>query len=130
MKERILCVDDESVVLTVLKYQLGDEFDVTVAASSEQGLAAVENNGPFAVVIADHGMPGMNGEQFLSRVRETTPNTVRILLTGEGSLPSITNAVNDGTLFRFLTKPCPSATFRQVVREAVEKYRQTEADGG
>lgn len=124
MKDRVLCVDDEPVVLAVLKHQLAGEFEVTAAEGGESGLAAIEQQGPFAVVIADYGMPGMNGEVFLSYVRQTSPDTLLILLTGDGSLPSATNAVEDGTLFRFLTKPCPIAAFRDAVRSAAAEYRR------
>ena len=82
MADKILFVDDEPPVLDGYKRMLHREFAVDTAVGGEQGLAAIHARGPYSVVISDMRMPGMNGAQFLARLRQTAPDTVRILLTG------------------------------------------------
>src|SRR5882672_4792554 len=106
MNTKILCVDDEPNVLEAFSRSLRKDFQVFVAQSGEQGIAMIENEGPFAVVVSDMRMPEMDGIQFLSRVRETIPETVRVMLTGNADQQTAMNAVNEGNIFRFLTKPC------------------------
>src|SRR5690349_20120797 len=106
-KPALLCVDDEPLVLEGLTLHLRRAFTVTTATSGAAGLEILKDKGPFAVVMSDMRMPGMNGAEFLSKVREQWPDTVRVLLTGQSDLQSAVAAVNDGQIFRFLTKPCP-----------------------
>jgi DNA-binding NtrC family response regulator len=74
---------------------------LTTATSGAAGLEVIKSKGPFAIVMSDMRMPGMSGAEFLSKVREGWPNTVRVLLTGQSDLPSAIAAVNDGQIFRF-----------------------------
>jgi DNA-binding NtrC family response regulator len=82
MMERMLLVDDEPTVLSGLERTLHNEFEVTTAPNGEAGLAAMHEQAPFAVVISDMRMPGMNGAQFLTKMKALAPDTVRMLLTG------------------------------------------------
>lgn len=127
MSERILFVDDEPNVLAGYQRQLRKQFELDVATSGEQGLAAVRA-GSFAVIVSDMRMPGMNGAQFLARVRETAPDSVRMLLTGYADVPTALRAVNEGHIFRFLTKPCPSDTLSQALRAGLEQHRLLQAE--
>jgi len=122
-KPRILCVDDEPKVLEGLALHLGRRFDVVSAGGGAQALEAVQAEGTFAVVISDMRMPGMNGAQVLAKIRELRPDSVRMLLTGQADLESAILAVNDGQLFRFLTKPCPPPLLLAAVEAAVEQHR-------
>jgi response regulator RpfG family c-di-GMP phosphodiesterase len=106
-KPALLCVDDEPLVLEGLALHLRRSFALTTATSGAAGLEILKEKGPFAVVMSDMRMPGMSGAEFLSKVREQWPNTVRVLLTGQSDLQSTVAAVNEGQIFRFLTKPCP-----------------------
>jgi FixJ family two-component response regulator len=106
LADRILFVDDEQGVLDGYERLLRKEFFVTVARGGVEGLAAIEDHGPFAVVISDMRMPGMSGAEFLAQVRHSVPTTVRMLLTGFTDLSAAIDAVNEGNIFRFLTKPC------------------------
>ncbi len=124
----VLCVDDEPEVLEGLKLQLRRGFTVETATGGEAALRKIEEHGSFAVVISDMRMPGMDGASFLARVRERTPDSVRILLTGHSDLTAAIAAVNEGQIFRFLTKPCPPASFLRVVIEAAELYRLREME--
>ena len=110
MKARILLVDDEPSVLAGYERTLRTDFDVQTAVSGELGLEALRNDGPYAVVVSDMRMPVMNGSQFLSKAKELAPDTVRMLLTGYTDLEAAMSAVNDGNIFRFLTKPCSKET--------------------
>jgi response regulator RpfG family c-di-GMP phosphodiesterase len=123
IKPRVLCVDDEISILALLQAQLAANFEVVPAPSGEQGLAAIEQRGPFAVIIADMHMPGMSGAEFLARTRVVTPDSVRVLLTGNADIESAIAAVNEGDIFRFLTKPCPLDILLQALQAASEQHR-------
>lgn len=120
----ILCVDDEPRVLEGLKLHLRRHYLVQTATSGAEGLKIIESSAePFAVALSDMRMPEMNGAVFLSQVRQQVPDTVRMLLTGQADLDSAIAAVNEGQLFRFLTKPCPPTTLLAAFAAAVEQYR-------
>ena len=106
MADTILCVDDDPNILEAYRRQLRKEFRVETAIGPEEGCRKIESSGPYAVVVSDLQMPNMNGIQFLTKVREQSPDTVRMLLTGNADLNAAVEAVNQGQIFRFLTKPC------------------------
>ena len=119
----VLCVDDEPRVLGGLALQLRRRYDVTVAHTGSEGLDLLHRKGPFVIVMSDMRMPGMDGATFLTHVRQQAPDTMRIVLTGQADLPSAIAAVNDGQVFRFLTKPCPPDALRQAFDAAAEQHR-------
>ena len=104
-KPPILCVDDEPAVLEGMRDNLRRTFRVTTAGSGAEGLELLTEQ-QFAVVLSDMRMPEMDGAQFLTRARQIAPDTTRMLLTGYADIESAISAVNDGQVFRFLTKPC------------------------
>jgi response regulator RpfG family c-di-GMP phosphodiesterase len=126
--DKILFVDDEPAVLNGYQRLLHREFDVSIASGGEQGLASIRTNGPYAVVISDMQMPGMNGAQFLSQVRVNAPDTVRILLTGHTDLNAAIEAVNQGNIFRFLTKPCEKEQLVKALATGVHQYKLITAE--
>ncbi|HMI83393.1 MAG TPA: HD domain-containing phosphohydrolase [Polyangiaceae bacterium] len=121
-KPALLCVDDEPLVLEGLTLHLRRGFTVTTATSGAAGLEILKGKGPFAIVMSDMRMPGMSGAEFLSKVREGWSDTVRILLTGQSDLPSAIAAVNDGQVFRFLTKPCPPEILLGALSAAAKQH--------
>lgn len=125
---RVLCVDDEPNVLAGLERTLFDHFGVVTATGGAAALDLIASEGPFAIVVSDMRMPEMDGAAFLSRVRETSPDTVRILLTGQAEINSAIAAVNEGNIFRFLCKPCPQDTLLQSLEAAAEQYRLVTAE--
>ncbi|MCG8555524.1 MAG: response regulator [Proteobacteria bacterium] len=127
-KPRVLCVDDEPNVLDGLRRQLRRGFALTTAIGAPEGLAIMEREQPFSVVVSDLRMPRMDGIEFLRRVRTLQPDTVRILLTGNADLKAAIGAVNQGAIFRFLSKPCPSDLLTQAVKAACEQYRLVTAE--
>lgn len=124
----VLCVDDEPKVLEGLALNLRRHYRVSTAGSGPEGLAIVNSSGPPAVVVSDMRMPGMDGATFLSQVREHAPDIVRLLLTGQADLDSAIAAVNQGQVFRFLTKPCSPQSFLAAIAAAAEQYRLVTAE--
>jgi CheY-like chemotaxis protein len=127
-KTKVLCVDDEPQVLQGLALHLDQKFEVVSATSGVQGLELVASAGPFAVVLSDMRMPGMDGASFLGKVREAAPDTVRMLLTGHADMNAAIAAVNHGQIFRFLIKPCPPDQLRMAFDAAEEQYRLITAE--
>ncbi|MGC9943518.1 MAG: HD domain-containing phosphohydrolase [Verrucomicrobiota bacterium] len=126
MNDRILFVDDDPNLLASLERNLRNKFKLETATSGEAGLAkltATNGAGPFAAVFSDRQMPNMDGIQFLSKVREQAPDTVRVMLTGNVDLEQAIRAVNEGNIFRFLIKPCPLDDLTKTVESALTQYR-------
>lgn len=126
--ETILCVDDEQNVLEAFQRQLHKQYSLKLAASGEEALERLRTEGPFAVIVADMNMPGMNGVQLLAKVREASPDTVRIMLTGAGDFQTAITAVNEGNIFRFLAKPCPAETLALALEAGLAQYRLVTAE--
>jgi serine phosphatase RsbU (regulator of sigma subunit) len=124
MKDKVLLVDDDDMVLAGLKRQLRNKFSIDTALSGEDALKQVRENGPYAVIVSDFMMPGMNGIEFLSRVKKTNPDTVRMMLTGTADMPTAIRAVNEGSIFQFHPKPCPADTLCQAIQSAIGEYRK------
>lgn len=121
MKPRVLLVDDEPSVLSGYERTLRHDFEVETAVSGELGLAAMRERDPYEVVISDMRMPRMSGAQFLAKAKALAPDTVRILLTGYTDLDAAISAINDGRIFRFLTKPCSKETLTAALKAGVEQ---------
>lgn len=128
MIDKILFVDDESSVLEGYKRLLGRDFPADTALGGELGLAAIAETGPYAVVISDMRMPQMDGAQFLAKVRDLSPTTVRLALTGYVDIDTAMAAVNEGNIFRFLTKPCSKENLLKAIDAALAQYRLINAE--
>ena len=128
MANKILFVDDEPAVLDGYKRMLHREFAVDTATGGEQGLDTIREQGPYSVVISDMRMPGMNGAQFLAQVRQTAPDTIRMLLTGYTDWNAAMDAVNEGNIFRFLTKPCEKEVLGKALTTGLLQYRLVTAE--
>jgi CheY-like chemotaxis protein len=125
---RILCVDDEPRVLEGIQRTLGLDFDVVTATGGAEALELMKSSGPFAVTVSDMRMPGMDGAAYLKQAAELSPNCVRMLLTGHADMEAAIKAVNEGRLFRFLTKPCAPEALKQSVDDAVAQHRLIQAE--
>lgn len=128
MTERILCVDDDPNILEAYKRALRKRFQIDTALCGQEGLRAVSSQGPYAVVIADMQMPQMNGVQFLAQVRELAPQSVRMMLTGNADQQTALDAVNEGQIFRFMTKPCSPEVLGKVLEAGLAQYRLVMAE--
>jgi response regulator RpfG family c-di-GMP phosphodiesterase len=122
VSEKILCVDDDQNVLMAFRRYLRKLFQIDTASDGAGALRAIAEKGPYAVVVSDLRMPGMDGIEFLSRVREVSPLTVRIMLTGNADITAAIGAVNEGNIFRFLTKPAQPSVLVQALSDALTQY--------
>lgn len=122
VNKTVLVVEDDTAVLEVLRRQLASEFDVVTASGGEAGLELVENGGPFAVVLSDMRMPRMDGTLFLKKVHDVSPDSVRMILSGQTDLDAAIAAVNYAGIYRFLTKPCKRDDLIAAVAAGVEQY--------
>ncbi|NLN59782.1 MAG: response regulator [Deltaproteobacteria bacterium] len=126
--EKILFVDDEQNVLDALDRQLRRKYNLRTAISGEAGLEMIAREGPFAVVVSDMRMPLMDGIMFLKEVRRLAPQTVRLMLTGNAERQTAIDAINQGAIFRFLTKPSPVEEIVPALNAALEQYRLITAE--
>ncbi|NJC74220.1 response regulator [Planosporangium thailandense] len=129
-RTRILCLDDEPYVLDGLRRYLRASYQVLTTTQPQEALdllgAAADE--PVAVVVSDMRMPQMTGVDVLERARQISPDTTRVLLTGDADLHSAVAAINQGHVFRFMLKPCPSDDLKATVAAAVEQNRLVRAE--
>jgi response regulator RpfG family c-di-GMP phosphodiesterase len=122
MERTLLLVDDEENVTSALVRLLRrDGYRILRATSGEAGLALLADN-EIGVIISDQRMSGMTGVEFLSEVKTRYPDTVRIVLSGYTELNSVTEAINRGAIYKFLTKPWEDDLLRAHVGEAFQRY--------
>lgn len=122
-RPRVLLVDDEPMVLEGLSLRLRRLAVTECATSGEEALGLMRTREPFDVVVSDMRMPRMDGAAFLAAAAEVSPDTVRILLTGQADVAAAIAAINDGGIFRFLTKPCPPETLTGALEAAFAQRR-------
>jgi response regulator RpfG family c-di-GMP phosphodiesterase len=125
---RILCVDDEPRVLDSLVLTLRRDYEVHIAVGGEEALKLLANNHNFALICSDMRMPGMTGAVLLNRVMQLYPEITRILLTGEPGRDAAVNAVNEGQIFRFLTKPCPTDKLKSAIDAGISQHLLVSAE--
>ncbi|MBI3475235.1 MAG: HD domain-containing protein [Acidobacteria bacterium] len=121
-KIRVLFVDDEILVLEGLRRAVRQEFIADLASTPEEGLAKIRNDGPYPVVVSDMHMPGMDGAEFLATVRVISPDSVRVMLTGQNDIQAAMRAVNEGRIFRFMNKPVTTPELLGALRACAEQY--------
>jgi putative nucleotidyltransferase with HDIG domain len=115
-------VDDEPLVLAGLRRSVYTEFIADLAEGAQEGLAKLRKDGPYPVVVSDMRMPGMDGAEFLATVRTISPDSIRVMLTGHSDMEAAARAVNEGQIFRFLTKPVTPETLLVTLRACVTQY--------
>jgi PAS domain S-box-containing protein len=131
-KPVIICVDDDQTILDNLEIQLqqslGDDYQVETANDGEETLDLLSdllaNNYEVPLVISDHIMPKMKGDELLQRIHELSPNTIKVLLTGQADLAAIVNAINYAKLYRYISKPWQLEDLTLTVNRAVNSYFQ------
>ncbi len=126
--EPILFVDDEELVLASYQRVLRKQFAFDVASSGQQAIDIVGSHEPYAVVVSDMRMPGMNGIELLRRVKAISPQTIRLMLTGNSDVQTAIDAVNEGSVFRFLTKPCSPEALATAISDGLIQYRLIRAE--
>ena len=116
---RVLLVDDEENILRSLQRILRREpWELTTASSGEQALAAMAEH-KYDLVISDARMPGMDGPTLLAEIRRKYPWCIRILLTGYADITSTIKAINDGQIYRYISKPWDDDELRLTIRQAL-----------
>jgi len=128
MAEKVLLVDDDSNILDGYRRSLRGEFLMETALGAQQALTLATESGPYAVVISDMRMPGMDGVQLLSRIKALSPDTIRVMLTGNADTETAVNAINEGSIFRFLNKPCSKEIMARTITAALMQYRLVTAE--
>jgi serine phosphatase RsbU (regulator of sigma subunit) len=129
-KPAILCVDDEIIVLNSLKAELrvafGERFIIEVAENATDALEIftdlLVDDVEVPLVISDYIMPDMKGDELLTKIHKTSPDCIKILLTGEAHIEGITNAINNADLYRYITKPWDKSYLIVTIEEAVKTY--------
>jgi DNA-binding NtrC family response regulator len=123
LEDKILLVDDDDLVLACFQRMLGPHFTLDVALGPWAALEAIANRGPYAVIVSDMRMPGLNGIQLLEKVKEIAPDTIGIILSG--NVEDIKSPPSDAKLiFKVIEKPCPFDKLNEVIREAVACHHE------
>jgi response regulator RpfG family c-di-GMP phosphodiesterase len=128
MSDKVLCVDDDTNLLASLRRSLRGRFDLTCAASGQEALDEIQRTGPFAVILADMRMPQMDGVSLLKKVQQRTPDTVRMMLTGNADVETAMEAVNHGHIFRFMAKPCAKEDLITALESGIRQYQLVTAE--
>ena len=127
MNDKVLIVDDEVSILKGIKLNLGRNFNLTTASSPEEALNEVEQNGPFAVVVSDMRMPGMDGAKMMRDIKKDHPKTLCILLTGHADFEfGGSQALQSGQLFKILNKPCSPESLRNTIQAVFNSIAKSE----
>ncbi len=121
-KARLLFVDDEERIVNLLRMMFRSEYEVHTATSGRQALEIIAAH-PIDVIVSDQRMPGMLGIELLSQVRERSPATMRLLLTGYADLSAIIGSVNEGEVFRFINKPWNHEEIKVTIAAAAKAAR-------
>ncbi len=122
IENKILFVDDEEYLLSSIERQLRDQFNIQTCSSAAEALDCIKKYN-YSVIVADYHMPGMNGVEFLAKTKVIAPRTVRILFTGKADLNVAISAVNEGHVFKILSKPYSSEKLISVLRQALGQYK-------
>jgi YesN/AraC family two-component response regulator len=121
MERVILCVDDEEPILRSLERTLKLEgYRVLTACDAVKALSMLESE-QADVVISDQRMPGMSGSEFLKVVRQKYPDTVRIMISGYSDFNELMKAINEGEIYRFISKPWDDKEFKAIIKQALSQ---------
>ncbi len=123
MNPKVLFVDDEKPVLDACRRALRKKLAIDTALGPTEALKQIDDGGDYAVIVSDMRMPEMTGVQLLAEVKQRSPETVRMMLTGNSDQQTAIDAVNEGDIFRFLNKPCPPDKLWSSVEAALEQHR-------
>lgn len=123
MNENVLLVDDDYDVISAYQRNMRNLFKIKTASSGMEALEMIKELPPFAVIVSDYNMPQMNGIEFLTTAKKICPDTIRIMLTGFTNIETSLEAVNEGNVFRFLTKPLNTEALIRAIKDGIEQYR-------
>ena len=122
MKNKILFIDDDPNLLAAFQRNLRKQFDFDTALGGPEGLDKIRTQGPYALIVVDMRMPGMDGVEFLEQAQKLAPDSVRMMLTGNADQQTAVDAVNRGHVYRFLNKPCPPETLVPALENGLKHF--------
>jgi len=122
-RPRILVVDDEEAILETMSFTFEDEYEVFTSTDARRALDILDEKAPIAVVLTDQRMPNMSGVEFVTEVCRRNPATVSMILTGFSDMDAIIQAVNDGHIYAYITKPWEPDQLKQLMKQAVDRYQ-------
>jgi FixJ family two-component response regulator len=122
---RVLVVDDEEPILETMTFTFMDDYEVFTTTDPREGLEILDEKAPVAVVITDQRMPDMTGVEFLKEVFAHHPETSRIMLTGFADSDATVQAINEGHVYAYISKPWEPDQLKQLVKRAAEHHRLT-----
>jgi adenylate cyclase len=133
-RQVIICVDDERTVLRSLKAELqeavGNDYTIEIAEGGEEALELIEelleDGDEVLLIISDHIMPEMKGDELLKQAHLISPKSIKIMLTGQADIEAIANAINSANLYRYITKPWQAEDLKLTVKEALNSYIQAQ----
>ncbi len=121
LEYNLLIIDDEIEITKALTRQFRRDYNVFSTTNAEEGFAILEKEN-IQVVLSDQRMPGMTGTDFFSKIKDKYPDALKLLLTGYSDIEAVINAINEGQVFRYVTKPWNPTELDGIVKEAFEKY--------
>jgi len=124
-RPRILVVDDEEAILETMTFTFEDDYEVFTSTDARRALDILDQHAPIAAVLTDQRMPNMSGVEFVTEVCKRHPSTVRMILTGFSDMDAIIEAINDGHVYAYITKPWEPDQLKQLMKQAVEHYDLT-----
>lgn len=125
---KIMLVDDEENVLNGYRRTIRGQFLIKFFKDPFEALNSLKDDSDYSVIISDFNMPGMKGLEFLKKVHELNSNTIKILLTGYADLQLVIDAINEGYIYRFLTKPCDSEILTEAIKQGIKQFRLLTAE--
>lgn len=125
LNEKVLVVDDDPEILKLYNKQFANVVDITTAEEPWLALEILKRSGPFAILVSDFKMPGINGLEFIAEAEKVSPDTLKIILTGHATLELAIKAINESRVFRFLTKPCSHKEMASTFIAGISHYRKT-----
>ena len=128
MTDKILYVDDDPKILVAYQRNFRDRYQFDTANDGIEALSMIKEKGPYAVVVADMKMPQMSGLELLTTLHKDQCDTSRIMLTGNADQSTAINAVNQGHVYQFLTKPCSNEMLAMALDSGIKQYRLISAE--
>lgn len=120
-KHSLLIVDDDRSILEAIRILLSEDYDVHTALSAMDAIPVLQKE-KITVIVSDHMMPRMTGVEFFTKIKEDYPDTIRILLTAQANFTDIIQAINEGNIYRYVTKPWKMEELEQTIKEACTRY--------
>jgi response regulator RpfG family c-di-GMP phosphodiesterase len=123
----LLIVDDERSIVSTLEESFRGLFRIHTAISGQDALKLFKEH-DIHLIVSDQRMPEMTGIELFAKVKEINPTTIRILLTGYADINAVIRGVNEGLIWKYVTKPWNAEDLKALVREGARKYKDAGLD--